>query len=65
MAYRAKNTRVNCISPRFATISTFLLLCESEIVLRGWLIEREIFKITTISVFLLSVKTNLLCIDGL
>ena len=36
---------------------------ESEIVLRGWLIDRGTF-IITISAFLLGVKENLFCIDA-
>ena len=44
-------------------LARFRTLCESEIVLRGWLIG-GIF-IITISAFLLGVKANLFCIDGL
>ena len=49
--------------PRFVTISEFLL-CVKRNCLRGWLIEGRIL-IITISLFLLGVKANLSCIDGL
>ena len=56
MAYRTRNIHNN-----YQRVST---LCESEIVLRGQLIERGTF-IITISAFLLGVKANLFCIYGL
>ena len=56
LAYRTRNIHNN-----YKRVST---LCESEIVLRGWLIDRGTFKIT-VSAFLLGVKAHLFCIDVL